>query len=182
MAWTAPRTWVDGELVTAALMNTHVRDNLNTVRTVHKYKASDQTVTVTTLTNDTDLVVPVLANEVWMIDTYLLIDSNATADFKCTWTVPAGATMKWAPVSYVAGTIWWMTSTGASTTALLNATDVDTSYQSLSAGNINGINIKSIAVIGGTAGNVQFQWAQVAASANTILKAGSCLIAHRVST
>lgn len=28
MAWTAPRTWTTGELVTAAIMNTHVRDNL----------------------------------------------------------------------------------------------------------------------------------------------------------
>lgn len=28
MAWTAPRTWVVSEVVTAALMNTHVRDNL----------------------------------------------------------------------------------------------------------------------------------------------------------
>ncbi len=28
MAWTAPRTWVTGETVTAALMNAHVRDNL----------------------------------------------------------------------------------------------------------------------------------------------------------
>ena len=28
MAWTAPRTWVTGEVVTAALMNTHVRDHL----------------------------------------------------------------------------------------------------------------------------------------------------------
>jgi hypothetical protein len=28
MAWTAPRTWVTSEMVTAALMNTHVRDNL----------------------------------------------------------------------------------------------------------------------------------------------------------
>jgi len=28
MAWTAPRTWVTGELVTAALLNTHLRDNL----------------------------------------------------------------------------------------------------------------------------------------------------------
>ena len=27
MAWTAPRTWVAGEVVTAAYMNTHVRDN-----------------------------------------------------------------------------------------------------------------------------------------------------------
>lgn len=31
MAWTAPRTWVTGELVTASIMNTHVRDNLNVV-------------------------------------------------------------------------------------------------------------------------------------------------------
>lgn len=29
MAWTAPRTWVAGEVVTAALLNTHVRDNLS---------------------------------------------------------------------------------------------------------------------------------------------------------
>ena len=28
MAWTSPRTWVSGEVVTAALMNTHVRDQL----------------------------------------------------------------------------------------------------------------------------------------------------------
>lgn len=28
MAWTTPRTWAAGELVTAALLNTHVRDNL----------------------------------------------------------------------------------------------------------------------------------------------------------
>lgn len=27
MAWTAPRTWTTGELVTAAIMNTHIRDN-----------------------------------------------------------------------------------------------------------------------------------------------------------
>ena len=28
MAWTTPRTWVTGELVTAALLNTHIKDNL----------------------------------------------------------------------------------------------------------------------------------------------------------
>jgi len=31
MAWTAPRTWVAGETVTAALLNTHIRDNLNAI-------------------------------------------------------------------------------------------------------------------------------------------------------
>lgn len=28
MAWTSPRTWVSGEILTAALLNTHLRDNL----------------------------------------------------------------------------------------------------------------------------------------------------------
>jgi hypothetical protein len=28
VAWTAPRTWVTSELVTSAILNTHVRDNL----------------------------------------------------------------------------------------------------------------------------------------------------------
>ncbi len=31
MVWTAPRTWVASEVVTAALMNTHVRDNLKAI-------------------------------------------------------------------------------------------------------------------------------------------------------
>ena len=29
MAWTAPKTWTVGELVTKALLDLHVRDNLN---------------------------------------------------------------------------------------------------------------------------------------------------------
>lgn len=33
MAWTTPRTWVAGETVTAQLMNAHVRDNLNILKT-----------------------------------------------------------------------------------------------------------------------------------------------------
>lgn len=31
MSWTTPRTWAAGETVTAAMMNTHVRDNLNAI-------------------------------------------------------------------------------------------------------------------------------------------------------
>lgn len=31
MTWTDPRTWVAGEVITAALLNTHVRDNLKAV-------------------------------------------------------------------------------------------------------------------------------------------------------
>lgn len=31
MAWTAPRTWVSGETITATILNTHIRDNLNAI-------------------------------------------------------------------------------------------------------------------------------------------------------
>jgi hypothetical protein len=31
MAWTTPRTWVTSEIVTAAQLNTHLRDNLKTI-------------------------------------------------------------------------------------------------------------------------------------------------------
>lgn len=31
MAWTSPRTWLSGEKLTAALLNTHVRDNLKAI-------------------------------------------------------------------------------------------------------------------------------------------------------
>ena len=31
MAWTAPRSWVADEVVTADVMNAHVRDNLKAI-------------------------------------------------------------------------------------------------------------------------------------------------------
>ena len=33
MAWTTPRTWAANEVVTAAIMNSHVRDNENILKT-----------------------------------------------------------------------------------------------------------------------------------------------------
>jgi hypothetical protein len=37
MAWTAPRTWVTGEIVSSSQMNTHVRDNFNAVMPLGTY-------------------------------------------------------------------------------------------------------------------------------------------------
>lgn len=52
MAWTTPKTWAVDELVTASMMNTHLRDNLNALKappTAHYEcdEASDYTVTNT---------------------------------------------------------------------------------------------------------------------------------------
>lgn len=47
MAWTAPRTWVTNEVVTAALLNAQIRDNELFLRAFHgvrSYKSATQTV------------------------------------------------------------------------------------------------------------------------------------------
>lgn len=33
MAWTTPRTWIPGELVTATMMNEQIRDNMSILKT-----------------------------------------------------------------------------------------------------------------------------------------------------
>ncbi len=46
MAWTAPRTWVMGEIVTAAMMNTHVRANLRYLKGLDGTVAIDDAMTI----------------------------------------------------------------------------------------------------------------------------------------
>lgn len=48
MAWTTPRTWVTNELVTATLMNAHVRDNLAYLLTPNSFQARVGSGTYTT--------------------------------------------------------------------------------------------------------------------------------------
>lgn len=48
MAWTTPRTWVASELVTATLLNTHLRDNLNALKALPAKGASKTADTWTT--------------------------------------------------------------------------------------------------------------------------------------
>ena len=51
MAWTTPRTWVTGEFVTASIMNTHVRDNLNYLNSTLDYSSGTFTPTLAFATN-----------------------------------------------------------------------------------------------------------------------------------
>lgn len=54
MAWTSPRTWVSGEVLTAALLNTHVRDNLLELNsTTSTWSTYTPTLTAGTLGNGT---------------------------------------------------------------------------------------------------------------------------------
>lgn len=55
MAWTSARTWTTGELVTAAIMNTHVRDNLNALASPQATMTTMTTTRTTTSTSFADL-------------------------------------------------------------------------------------------------------------------------------
>ena len=164
MVWTTPRTWTDGELVTASLMNTHVRDNLNAVFTVNKMKGSDETVSAsTTLQDDADFFFTVAAAEKWAVDMAIKLDTTTTGDWKFNFTVPAGTTYQFSPIySPTATVVDW------------SSADFTISAQTSTA---QGLRIQAFFLVGGTAGTVQFQWAQGTASGNTIVKAGSWMTA-----
>lgn len=81
MAWTTPRTWVAGELETAAIMNSAIRDNLNilktsinddgSLKTFHKY-----TVTMTDVVNvsvETDFISVTIPAGDWGDGEYIVI-------------------------------------------------------------------------------------------------------------
>lgn len=167
MAWTAPRTYTDGELITKAILDVHIRDNLNMIQSFCKIKASDQTVNNSTvLVNDADFIFPVLANEKWSVTLNVKLDTATTPDWKFNWTVPAACTYNHA----------WIYN---NPTAIGNWVSTDGGIVS-DGSTGQPVVVLAYFLVGANAGNVQFQWAQLTANAsNTIVRAGSSLIARR---
>lgn len=92
MGWTAPRTWVASEVVTAAIMNTHVRDNLSALNG-YVEKTADQSISSSTvLTNDTDLLLTIGATGKYLIECNLWATAaaNAGPHIKFGFSFPAG--------------------------------------------------------------------------------------------
>lgn len=51
MSWTAPRTWVAGEVPSASTINTHIRDNLRAMVWDYEYLATSETRNLTSYGN-----------------------------------------------------------------------------------------------------------------------------------
>jgi hypothetical protein len=169
MAWTAPRTWTDGELVTAAIMNPHVRDNqLAAGPHLIARKPSDESVANATLQDDDHLILPLAANAAWEFRLQLAVVSTAAADFKIAFNAPTGATLY---CSFV-----WANTTGTATHFDLSSTTFPTGSASLYVpATTIGLQVPGTIVNGSTAGNLTLQWAQVATSGTTFVKANSAL-------
>lgn len=173
MAWTAPRTWTDGELVTAAIMNPHVRDNLLAVGPhLLVRKTADQSVTSSTAFQaDAALLVNIPANESWLLEWKLLIVAGTTGDFKAQWTFPTGGEISIRAVTE-----------NAAGTLVINRIQTGTSPAGqISSNGATGtvphiVEVSMFYKNAGTAGNVTLEWAQNTSDAtSTTMKVNSTL-------
>ena len=194
MAWTSPLTWVAGQIVTAAQLNTHVRDNLNAladgswgIEKTITLKAADETVTNSaTVQSDDHLSFSVAANAKYLVDFKLLVSQNANAigaDFKFGFSLPASAS--WSGADGLPDLTVGTTAAGDGNWTALSAASAATRSCGLdgNSGNITGLSFSVLVVTSGTAGTTTLQWAQNTATAGvgTTVKANSWLTAVRIA-
>jgi|SoiMetStandDraft_5_1073268.scaffolds.fasta_scaffold20371_2 hypothetical protein len=140
-------------------------------------KTADQTVNNSTvLVNDTQFVVPLPTAGIFQWHHLVFCDTDATADIKFAYTIPAGATMRWGAI-------------GPATTAVagigdgnFNSVTASGTANAYGSGTVPVVSIYGEITMGGTAGNLQFQFAQnVAVVANTTVNTRSRLEIWRFS-
>jgi hypothetical protein len=173
MPWTAPKTWSAGEVVTAANMNIHLRDNMlaGGPHLIARKTADETVASSTTLQPDNDLILPVGANEVWQCRFCLRWTASATGDIQINFTFPASGEIE-------------LSAAAKNTTAVDEAFDWRATTSPSETKNIGIANtsvveflvIEGLCITAGTAGNLTLQWAQAASDATaTIVKANSTL-------
>lgn len=164
--------WRVGQRVTAAL--------LAAMQPVKATKSVDTARTSTTaLAADPHLVLALAANAVYELSGFIEYDGNfgGSGDLKMDWTLPSGATMRWAPRGNAAGDTTQKLNSGsvANTLAVAVGTyGVGTTRNSLSP--------RGYIITSATAGNATLRWAQNSSNAiATTLYANSWVSASRTS-
>lgn len=177
MAWTAPRTWTDGELVTKVIMDAHVRDNfLATREHLVVRKPSDESVTSSAVMQaDNDLILPVLANEVWQFEFFLRVTASTAGDIAIRFTFPSGTfSAQW--VGGVTGSPdAWQLGASASPTGQRTLQMTSSTLPDI-------VSVKGVHANGGSGGNVALEWAQAVSDGTaTTVKANSTLWAVKLA-
>lgn len=133
------------------------------------YKAADETVNnSTTLQNDDDLVVALDANSYYAVSAFLRHNTSATADYWYSFTVPSGAT-GWRFFCENNDTVC----RSEDMTVTLNGVGASADEAGMMTGTI---------FTGGSAGNLQLQWAQKTAEvSDTKILQGSWLKAEKLN-
>jgi hypothetical protein len=144
---------------------------INALTGLYARKTANQTITSsTTLTNDTQLVVPVAANNSYSFDLEVWYNGAGpgTGDLKYFFTIPAGATFIAAQLAIanpIALTMGQFTNASAAQITFCNGT-----------GNPFPVRVWGTLVVGATAGNFQYQWAENTSNGTgTTVQSGSTL-------
>lgn len=145
-----------------------MKTKLIDARVRSRFKAADEIVNNSNvLQNDDDLFFPVGANDIWQVDVLLIINSTAVADFKHTWSLPAGGVGHHGQLLVPTGDVP-LASIAATFSDGGTGADAYMRYQFTYWG-------------GGTAGIVRLQWAQGTAQvSDTKVKAGSYISMRRI--
>lgn len=121
-------------------------------------KPADETVNNSTaLQNDDDLVVALPAAGTFQFELDLLYAASTVADIKFAFTWPALAQAAWNAMGLATTAT---TSTGDITVATISASGSSVAFGGVAAGSPIPLRIFGDIVMGGTAGNLQLQWAQ----------------------
>src|SRR5581483_6501503 len=145
----------------------------NLFRDLFVRKSANETVnTSAALQNDDQLVLSVLASSKYILDAYIIYDTNTTADFRCSWVGPSGATLAW-------------TVTGLATASTAVSGSIIMAVAAIGDGGVQVIGgagsgtqvaarITGLLTVSTTAGTLQFRWAQGTSDASdTIVVADS---------
>jgi hypothetical protein len=136
---------------------------------------ADVTNSTVTLANVTGLALSVAANTTYAIDARVMFQSAvANTGIRLTQTVPSGATVvsQWStPISLTASTV-----------ANQRAADTGAATASIDTPNANTLATAAMLVMtGATAGSLQIRFASEMAGNSVVVKAGSALVAHRIT-
>jgi hypothetical protein len=167
------KTFVDG-----AVLQADADVDRFFIQQTHVIKSADESVTSsTTLQNDDQLAVPLLASSHYWIEAFLIYSAATASDLSLAISVPTGAALYWSHGGLRGG--------ATSSVDNISRTFVDET----GTGWIGGTGGDAVVMgeghvtTGVTAGNLQIRWAQNTSGATaTIVKAGSILIAQRLTT
>lgn len=116
----------------------------------------------------------------FQFDLTLFYDSSTTADFKVAFTIPAAAVIRWGGVG-PSTTVASGVGPGQFSVAIGSGTTIVYGGSGVGTGNTVAIMVRGNVLMGGTAGNLQVQYAQqVADPTDTVVRAHSRLQVWRV--
>lgn len=163
---------VGSPIPTAADLNTYL------IQQSHKIKAADESRITTTLTNDSELVLPVQANTKYWAQCLLIYSGVAAADMSFKWSVPTGSTFQW--ISDAMGTA--TTTFFGSISRTVQTASSNPGFGCATAAAFLIAPCKGFLTVGSTSGNLRAQWAQSVLDAGnpTWMRAGSMISLKRI--